>query len=416
MTSATFDLIVDAGNGFTKAALVKGRTLVATTRYPSLLRFTSDSLFVYGGFTLSGISCVVGSDCDDRDDAIVVGDDSNGKVKYLAHLVAGAISAFNTSLPVGSNIRIHLLTLSFDRKADIEKAVARLASLVIDNIDKQLTVTLADLLPEGVGCSSYAASVFKQAKSLSVLDVGSGTMNLSSYAVERRSNQACVPRRTSFRFEGIGISTLEKFLVAHIKDTTTNGQVDRRLVSHALQSNTYRMLDSYDGTDIKPQLTKAIEQWLRLPETKDMLTKVIFTLQTGGFVSTCGGGFLITAVREAIETNVLANVDAKSAERWLIPSETDVLGVVGTAKLIAGENRRTQLLANKENKPNDEQPKPRSQRKRKEQAQDTQHNSGTPGSVSGDEGVSTGEQPPTDRIGEPSTQGMVAEQKQPSNT
>lgn len=334
-----FDLIVDAGNGNIKAALVKGTTLIEVVTFPSLLRLTPDSLYVYGGFTLKSDSAVIGLDNEDREDVIVIGNDPYGKLKYLDFMLASVISAFNDVIPNGSSIRFHLLTLNFDRRKRIEEAVANLTKLSIDGEDKELKPVLHSLLPEGVGCGLSAVNSFKDAKAVSVLDIGSGTMNYSSYNTTRKG----YPRRTSFIPKGVGISQFEKGLISLLESSTTNCQVDARLVRHALVSNTYRLLDSYDGTDISQQVDTAIEHWLSTSQVKELLTKVIFTLQTGGYVSCCGGGFKINKVRDAIETIVLAN--CREGVNWLIPTNTDVLGVLGVAEQIKASNRKQKTVA-----------------------------------------------------------------------
>ena len=331
-----FDLIVDAGNGNIKAALVKGNSLLDIVTFPSLLRLTPDSFYVYGGFQLGDCSAVIGLDNEDREGVIDIGNVSNGKLKYLALMVASALSALDSHIPPGSTVKLHLMTLSFDKKDFIQTEIGKLNRLSIDLIPKNLAVRLESLLPEGVGCSLFAALEFKSAQSLSVLDIGSGTMNLASYNTVKNG----YPRRTSFRFKGVGISSLERILCQQLEESSTNGRVDTRLVRHALQSNTYVLLDSYDGTPIGRQVDKAIETWMEQPQVKELLTKVIFTLQTGGYVSCCGGGFRLQKVRDAIETVVLSNCSEVSASNWLIPDNTDVLGVLGVANQIKKTNRK----------------------------------------------------------------------------
>lgn len=333
-----FDLIVDAGNGNIKAALVKGNSLLDIVTFPSLLRLTPDSLYVYGGFNLNGRSGVIGLDNEDREDVIVIGNDPYGKLKYLDLMLASVVSAFNDLIPQGSSVRFHLLTLNFNSRERIESCVANLSILSIDGEDKELKPVLHSLLPEGVGCGLSAANNFKDAKAVSVLDIGSGTMNYSSYNTTRKG----FPRRTSFIPKGVGISHFEKCLVSLLESSTTNCQVDARLVRHALTSNTYRLLDSYDGTDISKEVDTAIEHWLNTAQVKELLTKVVFTLQTGGYVSCCGGGFKINKVRDAIETIVLAN--CRNDVNWLVPDNTDILGALGVAEQVKNSNRKQKTV------------------------------------------------------------------------
>ena len=333
-----FNLILDGGNGSVKAVLINNDSLLESVVIPSLLRFTPDSDYVRGGGVLTKedgtlSSFVLGWDNANRTSSIVIGDDSQGKLKYLPEILGGAVSALVHHLPVGSSLAVHVMTLNLSQKPVIEKAVALLSTLSVDGQALKLKPRLANVYPEGFGCSSYAAQLCKGESEVVVFDLGSGTANLSTYYV---GNTKSFPRRQSFEFQPSGIRVLEEFLAEELRGATSNGRVDRKLMKHALNSNTYRLLTSFEGTDIRPQLEAAIDQWLTTPELKALLNQVVFILQTGVPVCVCGGGWKIDAVREAIELLVLGNAPA---DKWIVPADTHLLGVLGIAKLLMIENQ-----------------------------------------------------------------------------
>jgi hypothetical protein len=328
-----FNLIIDGGNGSIKAVLINGTELLESVVIPSLLRFTPDCDYVRGGAKFyvdeqSHSSFVLGWDNANRSGAIVIGDDSEGKIKYLPQILGGTVSALVHHLPVNSTLNVVVMTLNLNHKQAIEDAVKTLANLVVDGVHLKLKPVLENVLPEGFGCSSYAASQLKDDSEFVVFDLGSGTANLSTYY---KGKASAFPRRQSFEFQPSGIRVLEEFLVEELRASTSNGRVDRKLMKHALVSNTYRLLTSFDGQNIRPQVDRAIEQWLATPEMKSLLNQVVFLLQTGGAVCVCGGGWKLNAVKEAIEVLVLGNAPV---EKWLVPADSHLLGALGVAQLL----------------------------------------------------------------------------------
>ena len=393
-TPATIHVCIDVGNGYTKAALVRGRSIVTTARFPSLLRFTSNTHYVWGGFTLAdGTSAVVGSDCEGRNDTIVLGDLSNGKTQYIVEMIAGVISGFRDHIPVGSNLHLHLLTLSLEDKQLIEESLPRLTGIAVDDQPLELTITLANLLAEGAGCSAFAAATFKRARQFMVLDFGSGTVNVSTY----ENTKSDFPRRVQYKFAGVGISRLTKFLFDKLVEGTTNGRINEEDAITALTSNTYKMIGQrFESVCIKSQVEHAISLWLAQPQLTTILKRAIDYLDAGGSVACCGGGFKIAMLRDAVETAVLANVSNEAGARFVIPDNCDVLSVVGTAKVIANNNRKQQA---KEDEANG---KPKPQRKPKQKKAEPGADSLEP--ISAVEGNSGSEPATVAGVGEPGTQ------------
>jgi hypothetical protein len=354
-----FNLIVDGGNGSIKAVLINNSELLESFVIPSLLRFTPDCDYVMGGGKLTiddkEQSWVLGWDNLNRSGAVVIGDDSVGKIKYLPQILGGAVSALVHHLPVGSSLAVHIMTLNTADKGLIKSAVDSLATLKVDGVALKLKPRLASVLVEGYGCSSFAAKTFGGEQEIVVFDIGSGTANLSTYYV---GSSSTFPRRKSFVFQPSGIRVLEDFLMEELRASTSNGRVDRKLMRHALVSNTYRLLTSFDGQNIRPQVDAAIDQWLSTSEMKPLLNQVVFLLQTGVPVCACGGGWKLNAVKEAIEVLVLGNAPA---DKWLVPPDSHLLGAMGVANLLLAENAsntakqestRERKLKQKENETN----------------------------------------------------------------
>jgi hypothetical protein len=329
---SNFTLVCDLGNGNSKAALVKGDKVIETVVMPSLLRLTSECDFVRGGFTITLadelVQGVCGWDNANRRGAIVIGNESQGKLKYLPHLLAGVVSSLVHHLPVGSTLAVIVLTLNLSQTKVIADAVGSLATLTVDGVHLKLKPVLQAVQPEGVGCSTFAATKFAGNERIMVFDVGTGTANLSSYYI------GCdgIPRREKFEFQPVGMASLEDLIADELKASSSNGKVNRQLLQHALQANTYKLLTSYDGQMIRAEVDRGIEQWLNTNEMKELLMQVIFALQTGVPVCACGGSWKVDAVREGIELVVLGNAPATN---WFVPSNSHILGVLGIATNIA---------------------------------------------------------------------------------
>jgi hypothetical protein len=342
MATQTLDLICDLGNSNCKVALLNGSQLLALEVMPSLLRFTHDCNYVLGGGKFNGeeIGFILGYDNEDRTGVIKIGEESRGKLERLPYMLGGCVSALEGHIPVGTRLNVHIMMLQVGETEVFKNAVEKLASLSVDGKPMQLKPTLGTIAAEGLGCGVSAKQAHPEANEISVYDIGGGTANLTTY-----NTTTNVPKRKRFTYQPVGISVLEDLIVEQLKLGSSNGKVDRSRLKQALESNTYRLIESdFNGRDIRTQVDAAIEVWLNLPEMKQLLAKVLFLLQTGRFVSCCGGGFELTAVREAVETIVAVN--CSSLERWMVPERTGVLGVLGVAALVKEENRQREELTN----------------------------------------------------------------------
>jgi hypothetical protein len=410
-----FDVVVDCGNSNVKASLVRGARILDTIHFSSKLKFVTpgEVYLAWAGFTLAGESVNVAENCGDFGSIIHLGQVSDGKLRYLKYMLAGVCSAFHRKVGVGSHIRFHILTLGSDSRTLVQESIEALAgnNLQVDGNPQLLTVELAQLLPEGAGCSYFVANAFKKAKAISVLDIGGGTMNFSAYTLKEQH----LPQRTSFEFEAVGMQLFKSGLHSQIKQTTTNGQVNKTLVEYALVQNSSTLMD---GTDISKPLKQAVETWLNSTEVKSMLTKARNELAIGGYVGCCGGGWKITAVSEAIVNYLIGDSPTEElAIRLLVPDEADVLSVIGVAKSIAATARRLQKQAS-ENKRKQEdltsgEPKPKRSRKPK-QADEQQPESASE-SLAGVSEVGASEPSTSSRASEPSALGVATSDEHTTN-
>jgi hypothetical protein len=335
---ATYQIVFDCGNSATKAVLVGNGRVIESVIVPSLLRFTDDNHFIRGGATLiidgNKQNFVVGWDNEERRDAIIIANDSRGKLKYLPNLLAGAVSSLFHHLKSGDTLACYILTLNVSERKTIVDAVDTLATIEVDGIPLKLKPKLFNIYSEGFGCSAFASSIFPDRQQFKVFDLGGGTANLSSYFVGNDS----FPRRQAFKFEPTGIGSLLDLIKDELRQSSTNGRVNNQLIKFAIESNTLRLLDSFEGTCIRKSVEVAVSAWLNSPEMQSLMNQVLFTLQQGTPVVACGGGWKINIVRETIEAIVASNANP---DLFHIPEDSHLLGASGLANIIANEKTKT---------------------------------------------------------------------------
>lgn len=315
-------LIIDAGNGNVKVNLSGESELI-----PSILSNNCGD-FIRGGFALADQQWILGWDNYNRPDKKAVADQSSGKLDCLHLMLAGSLSVMSHLLQPGDKLDIHLLTLNSDKKNILEKAVEiATADLSIDGEPMKLQAQLARVYPEGVGASLYAASVFPGVSRVSVLDFGNGTLNLASYFVGSPSK----PRRESFSFVPCGVQKLVELTCDLMIAETTNGSVSENLVRQALDSNSYRYLDSYEGRDIWNTASKAVETWLELPKVRLLLAQAIHSLSFGVPLVCVGGGFSLHVVQQLV-TKALGQQGNSSIIH--VAKEPLTVGVDGLAEVL----------------------------------------------------------------------------------
>ncbi|WP_017654279.1 ParM/StbA family protein [Fortiea contorta] len=315
-------LVIDAGNGNVKVNLAGESELI-----PSLLS-NNNGAYIRGGFSLGDESWILGWDNYNRPDKKAVADSSTGKLDYLHLMLAGSLSAMSHLLTPGDKLDLHLLTLNSDKRNTLEQAVEKAtADLSIDGEPMKLQAHLARVYPEGVGASLYAASVFPCVPRVSVLDFGNGTLNLAQYFIGNPSK----PRRENFSFVPCGVQKLVALTSDLLTQETTNGSVDENLVRQALDTNSYRYLDSYQGRDIWTTCAKATEAWLELSKVKLLLTQAVRSLASGIPVVCVGGGFSLHIVQQMV-TEALASQGSR--ELIHIPSNPLTVGVDGLYEVL----------------------------------------------------------------------------------
>jgi len=284
-------LIIDAGNGNTKVS-IGGESEVI----PSLLS-QNDGNYIRGGFTLDSEQWILGWDNVNRADAFSIANKDTGKLDNLHLMLAGAISSMRHQVNSGDILKVHVLTLNTNKRDSIETSVARsIQNLSIDNEDLSLAVELTGVYPEGYGAALYACSLYPTHKRVAVLDMGNGTLNLSQYF----QAQDGLPRRESFTFvpEGVGkfVSKVSDLLTVE----TSNGDVDEGLIRQALDSNSYRYLNSYDGLNIWEHAVKATATWTEQPKVKQMLVHCLRLINSGVPVVLVGGGFSLHCLSQRV--------------------------------------------------------------------------------------------------------------------
>lgn len=294
-TAATH-LVIDAGNSNCKIAIA-GETEVI----PSLISENRGD-YIRGGFSLGEQHYILGWDNVNRSDSMTVADKDSGKIDYLHLLLAGSLSAMSHVIKPGQRILAHVLTLNGSKKEQIAEAVAKAGKLTVDGTDYDLDIQLAGVYPEAYGSGLYAAQVYPNHKRVAVLDVGYGTLNLSQYFQSLNG----LPRRESFSFVPYGVHSYVELIASLLSAETSNGRVDESLIRQALDSNSYRYLSSYTGTNIWEHSVKAAEIWTEQPKVKSFLVQCLRLISSGVPVVLVGGGFAMHSLQQQV-TSILTS-------------------------------------------------------------------------------------------------------------
>lgn len=313
-------LVIDAGNGNTKVS-IGGESEVI----PSLLS-NNDGNYIRGGFTLADEQWILGWDNVNRADVVSIATKDTGKLDFLHLLLAGAISSMRHLVNQGDSLKVHVLTLNTNKRQSIEASVNQsVQGLLIDNDDLGLTVDLAGVYPEGYGAALYACSLYPTHKRVAVLDCGNGTLNLSQYF---QANDG-LPRRESFSFIPEGVSKFVNRVSDLLLAETSNGDVDESLIRQALDSNSYRYLNSYEGLPIWEHAVKASTAWSENQKVKQMLVHCLRLINSGVPVVLVGGGFSFHCLSQRV-TEVLTSQGR--SELLKLADEPVTIGVDGLAQ------------------------------------------------------------------------------------
>ncbi|MCG6137065.1 MAG: hypothetical protein MET45_20930 [Nostoc sp. LLA-1] len=309
-------LKIDAGNGRIKF-LANGyfdviRSIISTVTTP---RNT------LGAFEWEGTQWLIGADADvvnDAESRIEVGLLSGAKINYFPHMVLGAIASHPTFLDGATKVKgekfckrliVDIECLAFARGEELLTKLQTIQRFSKDGMTYEVQWRYFTVHPEGYGAAIVAHRQMKEldqhAKQFHILDIGNGTITLTTYNCFGNKPLAGIPRSGS---GGGVLAILEKFSeAANYGDHETiyldqlRKALERSIVIEDNGSKRYQAIVAGSRNDVGASLQVGLRDWKdKHPATRKVLKEVDEALLDGEYVFCCGGGFEIPPIEDFI--------------------------------------------------------------------------------------------------------------------
>lgn len=284
-----------------------------------------------GCFTYKNKNYYVGKGCDSVIGEMVEGQKDN-KIKKLDIWLIGALTSDTDFLddliedkrnrykvkPIRLSISLKLLSLSSNKVGDITKMLAGIDSFIYRG--REFSVEFKDLGKEFIYSEGYGAALTGKSqipegvKEFSIIDLGGGTLTLTTYKCGRR-----LPKRTYRTVaSGGGMQNLASKIFISLNKTDKGGET-RSLegVFEALKACKriesgfmvpYRVgAETFNITD---EVGDGLSNWVAdNASIANILTITSQVLVNGGYVFATGGGFASEAIADWIKGKLIAGID-----------------------------------------------------------------------------------------------------------
>lgn len=201
---------------------------------------------------------------------------------------------------------VRLLTLSKERKGEIEKTLNNISSFVFNNCNYEVKISSLEVYTEGYGSAIEALKMNENAKKVNILDMGGGTLSFTSYGNEY--NELEENERTIADCGGINAIVAALQLGMSSRDNA-GVQLYPELLEKALRVSKSKQVLYDFGADINniySAFTSAMSDWLRInPQVQQVLKNVRFSLINDEKIYLTGGGFSSIVIREYITDYLL---------------------------------------------------------------------------------------------------------------
>ena len=209
---------------------------------------------------------------------------------------------------------IRMLTLSKERKAEIESYLRDIGSFSFNNQKFEVNIGALEVHTEGFGSAVAAWEQNKDAQRINILDMGGGTLSFTSYSTE--FGELDESERTIADCGGVNAITAALQLGMSSRDNA-GVQLFPELLEKALRmSKSGQVLYDF-GEDIEnifPAFTSAMNDWLKInPQVMHLLKKVRFSLMNGERIYLTGGGFASDVIRDFI-ADFLTRANSKASK------------------------------------------------------------------------------------------------------
>jgi hypothetical protein len=302
-----------------------------------------------GCFRYKNKNYYVGKGCDSVLGELVEGQ-KNNKIKKLDIWLIGALTSDTDFLddlieekrnryknkPIRLNISLKLLSLSSSKAGDIKKVIESIGvfiyrnrefSVEFNNLDKEF------IFSEGYGAALTARNQLPEGiKEFAVIDLGGGTLTLTTYKCGRRlpkvNNQTVA--------SGGGMQNLASKIFISLNKTDKGGETKSlESIFEALKACTladnefsvpYRV--GAETVNIQDEVIDGLSHWVAdNPSIANILTKASQILVSGGFVFATGGGFASGVIAQWIKSKVTNGINSPHYQLLENPHVINVLGM-----------------------------------------------------------------------------------------
>jgi hypothetical protein len=312
------EINLDAGANHVKG-LVKYGDIEQMIHFPSRARIVEGDISPdnIGNFCYGGTNYASGKSADYYRGEWLEAKEGN-KVDYLDVWFLAALThakkvlleatkkRYRSSGSIKLRCWVRLLTLSKERKGEIEKILNGITAFTFNNCEYEITLGALEVYTEGYGSAVSAWRLDETTPKVNILDMGGGTLSFTSYSTDfgdldeqERTIADCGGINAIVGALQLGMSTRDNAGV----------QLYPELLEKALRTSKPKTILYDFGADISniyTAFTSAMSDWLRInPQVQQVLKTVRFALINGEKVYLTGGGFSSTAIREYITDYLL---------------------------------------------------------------------------------------------------------------
>lgn len=306
------EILMDCGANHSKA-IVRFGDIEQKVHFPSKARIVEGEISPdnIGNFTHEEINFASGKSADYYMGEWVEAREGN-KIDYIHVWFMAVLTHAKKVLTEAAVIRkrkgavslrcfIRMLTLSKERKAEIEASLQEIGSFYFNNQEFEVAIGHLEVHTEGFGSAVAAWNQDEDAEVINILDMGGGTLSFTSYSTE--FYELDETERTIADCGGVNAITAALQLGMSSRDNA-GVQLFPELLEKALRmSKSGQVLYDF-GEDIEnifPAFTSAMNDWLKInPQVMHLLKKVRFALMNGERIYLTGGGFASDVIREFI--------------------------------------------------------------------------------------------------------------------
>ena len=221
-------------------------------------------------------------------------------------LIDTASKRYRNSGAVKLRCFVRLLTLSKERKGEIEKILNSITSFVFNNCEYEVTLASLEVFTEGYGSAIAAWKMDETAERVNILDMGGGTLSFTSYSNEFGE----LDERERTIADCGGINAIVGALQLGMSSRDNAGvQLYPELLEKSLRVSRSKQIIYDFGSNISniySAFTSAMSDWLRInPQVQQVLKNVRFALINNEKVYLTGGGFSSVVIREYITDYLL---------------------------------------------------------------------------------------------------------------